>query len=108
MNIVGKMDDLAKIRPEAAALQQTADFDTGARYVDFDPKTDKLASYGIAGMIAAGGGVLLAKKLGLLAVALVFLKKFIAIAIAAPPAAQAGSGAADRPRHPGGRASACA
>jgi uncharacterized membrane-anchored protein len=78
LNFVASMDALPAIEavsPEVLAIPQ---FKEGFRYEDFDAKTDKKADYGIAGLIAGGaaGGLLLAKKTGLLAVALVFLKKF--------------------------------
>jgi uncharacterized membrane-anchored protein len=41
-----------------------------------------VADYGLAGLVAAGAGVLVAKKVGLLAVILLFLKKAIALVVA--------------------------
>lgn len=49
-------------------------FPTGGRYGDFQ-SGDKVAEYGIAGLVAAVLGVKVASKLGLLALALVFAKK---------------------------------
>jgi uncharacterized membrane-anchored protein len=51
------------------------DYNKGKRYEDYKPGTDHLAEYGIAALI---GGVA-AKKLGLLAIASVFILKFIKI-----------------------------
>jgi uncharacterized membrane-anchored protein len=42
-----------------------------------------MADYGLAGLVAAGAGVLVAKKLGFMAVILLFLKKGFAVLIAA-------------------------
>lgn len=50
-------------------------YNIGKRYEDFKPETDHLAEYGIAALI----GGLAAKKLGLLALASVFILKFIKI-----------------------------
>jgi uncharacterized membrane-anchored protein len=44
-------------------LLPMAEFDSGARYADYDASNDKLAGYGIAALI--GGGI--AAKTGLLA-----------------------------------------
>ncbi|MEK3745823.1 DUF2167 domain-containing protein [Brevibacillus sp. FSL K6-0770] len=47
----------------------------GQRYSDFDAKTDKVAEYGLTGLILGGLGVAAAKKLGFLALILAFAKK---------------------------------
>lgn len=47
----------------------------GHRYEDFDEKTDALSEYGLSGLILGGAGIVLAKKTGLLALLLVFIKK---------------------------------
>ncbi|MGH6872799.1 MAG: DUF2167 domain-containing protein [Rhizomicrobium sp.] len=83
MNILSNMSKLAEVRAAAAKLQNIGTFDPGARYTDYVAGTDKKAEYGIAGLVAAGLGVVVAKKLGLFAIALVFVKKFIAIILAA-------------------------
>lgn len=83
VNIVDAMDHLADVRPAAAALAKTAVFNSGHRYADFNPDTDKKASYGVAGLVAAGLGVAAAKKLGFLAIALLFLKKGAVFILAA-------------------------
>ncbi|CAM4394711.1 DUF2167 domain-containing protein [Paenibacillus tarimensis] len=54
----------------------------GHRYSDYNPETDKKADYGLAGLILGGAGLAVAKKAGLLAVILVFVKKFWFIGIA--------------------------
>ena len=50
-------------------------FKTGARYEDFDKKTDKVAEYGLMGLILGGAGLGGAKvvKVGLLAACFKFL-----------------------------------
>lgn len=47
----------------------------GNRYEDFDASKDQLAEYGLSGLILGGLGLAVAKKAGLLALLLVFLKK---------------------------------
>ena len=73
MNVVGGMAQLSQIRSATPDLLAMTQFTEGNRYADYDPATDKAAAVGIGGLIAGG---LLAKKTGLLAVALIFLKKF--------------------------------
>ena len=54
-------------------------FNPGHRYEDFNSGTDKLATYGVAGLL----GVVAAKKLGLLAMRLLFFKKAGVLLLAA-------------------------
>ena len=49
-----------------------ADFTQGQKYSDFDPDLDEVAAYGLGALVA---GKVIAKT-GLLAAALIFLKKF--------------------------------
>jgi len=81
MNLVSSMSHLGDVRPAAAELARTAEFDAGARYADFQ-KGDATAGYGLAGLVAAGVGLGVAKKAGLLAVALLFLKKGAVVFVA--------------------------
>ena len=43
-------------------------FAPGARYEDFDRESDDVAGYGIAGLVASGAGLAVAKNLGAFAV----------------------------------------
>ena len=63
LNAVSGMGQLGDVQAGMQKLLPQVEFDQGARYADFDPKTDKLAAYGIAALI--GGG--LAAKAGLFA-----------------------------------------
>jgi uncharacterized membrane-anchored protein len=61
------------------------DYKEGNRYADFDPKTDKVATYGIAALVA-GGVLAVAAKAGFFKLLLVSLAagwKFILIGAAA-------------------------
>ncbi len=89
LNMVDSMDNLSNVRLAAKGLGSTIKFDSGSSYGDFNPSTDKLADYGLAGLVAAGAGLLVAKKVGLLAVILLFAKKAIALIVAAFVAAAA-------------------
>lgn len=82
LNAVARMDELPKIKAETPAIVKMADFTVGNRYADFDGKTDKVAAYGLAALVA--GGVV--AKLGgfkLLLAGLLAAKKFVIIGCAA-------------------------
>jgi len=63
LNAIAGMDELPQVREGMQRLLPMAEFDSGARYADHNPSTDKIASYGLATLI--GGG--LAAKAGLFA-----------------------------------------
>ena len=75
MNMLWDMPHLPEVRAAAADFGKVATFNAGSTYGEFNSSTDKAAGYGLAGLVAAGVGVAVAKKLGLLAVLLLFLKK---------------------------------
>ena len=79
---IGQFDTIDQQTPQILGM---VDFKEGSRYADFDPKTDKVAKYGIAALVA-GGALAAAAKLGLLKglwVAIIALKKFIIIGVIA-------------------------
>jgi uncharacterized membrane-anchored protein len=82
INFISAMNQLPSIREAATAFTHHAAFDAGSRYADFDASTDKEAEYGIGGLIAAGVGVAAAKKLGVLAILLKFLKPILLAVVA--------------------------
>lgn len=82
VNMVAGMSDLPSVRSAASNLGKTVTFDNGARYADFNASTDKIADYGVGGLVAAGLGVVAAKKLGLLAIVLGLGKKLIVVFVA--------------------------
>lgn len=82
LNIVAEMAQLSSIREAAHGLAATAEFNPGSRYADHEAG-DRTAGYGLVGLVAAGAGLLAAKKLGLLAVILLFAKKGIVVIVAA-------------------------
>src|SRR5207253_9972846 len=82
MNMVSTMPYLVKITTSAMDLRNTAEFQNGSKYEDFVPATDKKSALGMAGLVAAGAGAVLAQKLGIFAVIALFLKKGIVLVIA--------------------------
>lgn len=86
LNMLSGMDHLAEVRAAAANFGKAASFESGSAYADYDKSVDKTAEYGLAGLVAAGAGIVVAKKLGLLAILLGF-KKFILIGMVAIGAA---------------------
>ena len=69
MNFVAGMDQLAEIKSVIPAVMAMPEFQAGSRYTDYVPGVDKVAAYGIGGLIA---GKLLSKA-GFLVLALAFI-----------------------------------
>lgn len=72
LNAVAGMSELAQVQKGMQDLLPMTEFDSGARYADFNASTDKVASYGLAALV--GGG--LAAKAGLFAKIGLVLAKF--------------------------------
>lgn len=82
LNAVAAMADLQTIKQETPKILAFTNFTDGNRYADYDAKTDKLAPYGLAALVAGG----IAAKAGLFAkigVALLAFKKFIVLGVLA-------------------------
>jgi len=82
LNAVSGMSQFARIEQATPEILGMVDFDAGQRYSDYTPGTDKLATYGLAALVAGG----IAAKAGLfkgLIVALIALKKFVIIGVIA-------------------------
>jgi uncharacterized membrane-anchored protein len=80
LNVVAKMSQLPQIEKATPQILGMVDFNEGHRYADYNPSTDKLATYGLAALVAGG----IAAKTGLLKglfVAILAFKKFILIGI---------------------------
>lgn len=85
LNAIAGMSQFSEIDQKAPEILSMVDFKEGSRYADFDPKVDKVAEYGIATLVA-GGALAAAAKFGMLKglwVAILALKKFIIIGLAA-------------------------
>ncbi len=78
MRYIAGMDQLPEIKGNLDPVLSLVSFKDGWKYSDFDPSIDTVAAVGIGGLIAGK----LAAKAGLLAFALVFLKKFAVLALA--------------------------
>jgi uncharacterized membrane-anchored protein len=79
LNAVAGMPQLPEVERATPTLLSMVEFQPGHRYEDFKQGTDKVATYGIAALVAGG----IAAKVGLfkgLWVAILALKKFIIIA----------------------------
>lgn len=81
LNLVTGPDRLAADMPNAEKLLAVTHFKPGSRYEDFDQKTDKVAEYGLMGLILGGVGLgaLKVAKVGLLAA---FFKPIVAVLLA--------------------------
>ncbi len=63
LNAVAGMSELKAVEAGMQKVLAFTEFDAGQRYADFNPKTDKLAAYGVAALVAGT----LASKAGLFA-----------------------------------------
>jgi uncharacterized membrane-anchored protein len=79
MNIIAGMDMLGEVNKNINKILASTNFNEGNRYADFDSNIDKIAEYGIGGLIA--GGIL--AKTGLLAKLGLILLKFSKLIIVA-------------------------
>jgi uncharacterized membrane-anchored protein len=82
LNAIADMSQLGQIKTEMQQITAFTNFTDGNRYADFNGKTDKVAEYGIAALVAGG----VAAKLGLfgkLVALLLAFKKLIIVAVAA-------------------------
>lgn len=82
LNAVAAMADLPTIKQELPKVLAFTNFTDGNLYTDYNPGTDKLASYGLAALVAGG----IAGKAGLFAkigVLLLAAKKFLVIGVVA-------------------------
>jgi uncharacterized membrane-anchored protein len=69
LNLVASEALIASYRPRVEALLAQTQFQPGARYEDYKAGSDRLAEYGLGGLILGGAGLGVAKvvKIGLLA-----------------------------------------
>ena len=90
LNLLTDKQHLAQYKPAGALLLSKTRFEPGKRYEDFNSSTDKVAEYGLTGLVLGGAGLGLAKvaKIGLLAK---FGKGLIALLIAGKKVIVAGA-----------------
>jgi len=85
-DFVAGLEQLKEIETAIPSVTNLVQFDKGVTYGDH-ADGDKIAAYGMAGMIAAGAGAKVAAKVGLLALAAGFLKKIGLLVVFAGAAA---------------------
>lgn len=74
VNFIAGMDQLHTIETQVPRVAGLVSYDADKKY-EAHEEGDKVAAYGLAGLIATAVGAKVAAKVGLLAIALVFLKK---------------------------------
>ena len=80
LNVVAGMSQISQVRRATPEILGMVNFTQGNTYADYNPSTDKLASYGLAALVAGG----IAAKSGLLKALIagvVAFKKFIIIGV---------------------------
>lgn len=78
VNAIAGMDKLNEVKAEIPEILKSVKFNSGEKYSDFNPDLDKIAAYGIGGLVA---GKVLAKA-GLFAVLLKYIKVIIIAVVA--------------------------
>jgi len=68
LNMIGAMTSIADVRTAAQAFGKSVTFEPGGAYTDYNSATDHTADYGLAGLVAGGVGLAVAKKIGFLAI----------------------------------------
>lgn len=82
LNVVSSMEQLNLVKKKNPQILAAVDFTSGNRYEDYTPGTDKVATYGIATLVAGG----IAAKAGFFKAAWIFIlaaKKYIIIGLIA-------------------------
>ncbi|AQR71602.1 hypothetical protein BZG29_27190 [Janthinobacterium sp. LM6] len=79
LNAIASMQQIEAIKKEMQQVTAFTEFTEGNRYTDFDSKTDKVAEYGLAALVAGG----VASKLGLFGKLLALLLAFKKVLILA-------------------------
>ena len=82
LNAIGSINQLDAVKQSMPEILKSVNYQEGSRYVDFDPKIDKVAGYGLAALVAGG----VAAKAGLfkgLLVAILAFKKAIILGVLA-------------------------
>jgi uncharacterized membrane-anchored protein len=74
VNFVAGMDQLQDVKSNIPAVAGLVSYDADKKYEDHH-EGDKLAAYGLAGLIATAAGAKIAAKIGFIALAFAFLKK---------------------------------
>lgn len=83
LNAVAAMEQLPVVHADVVGLLPAVEFNTGHRYADFMPKADKVAAYGIAGLIAGKVALKVGLFKMLLGVLIAAKKALVVAAVAA-------------------------
>lgn len=81
LNAVAGMDQLAVIRKEMREVLPVVEFNSGHRYAEYQPGTDKAATYGVAGLVAGAVAAKAGLFKGLIAILLAAKKLVVALVI---------------------------
>lgn len=81
LNAVADMSQLATIRKEMQVVLPVVEFNSGHRYAEYQPGTDKAAAYGVAGLVAGAVAAKAGLFKGLIALLLAAKKLIVALAI---------------------------
>jgi uncharacterized membrane-anchored protein len=82
LNAVSAMSAFPAVKEGVKPILAAVEFKEGHKYSQFDPKLDKVAAYGLTGLVA-GGLLMKAGFFKLLLVALLAAKKFVVIGFVA-------------------------
>ena len=86
LNFIAGMNQLDEIKAAIPEVIGLVDYDKDKKYEEFKDG-DRVAAYGLAGLIAAAAGTKLAAKVGFLALAAIFFKKGAVVVLVAVAAA---------------------
>jgi uncharacterized membrane-anchored protein len=86
VNLLTDPGKLAQYRDDGLSLVSATTFKNGDRYEDFDKSKDRVAEYGLAGLILGGVGVGLAAKAAKVGILAAFWKPILAFLVAAKKA----------------------
>ena len=86
VNLLTDPDKLARFRDDGLTLVSATTFQKGDRYEDFDKSKDRVAEYGLAGLILGGVGLGIAAKAAKVGILAALWKPLLAIFLAAKKA----------------------
>ena len=79
LNLLAALADLPELRPVAARQIGALEYNAGKRYADFNPKTDRVAGYGLVGLVVEAAD----HQDSIVARAIAFGRRYAALVIAA-------------------------
>lgn len=79
LNMLTALSELPALKPVADRQIAALEYDAGKRYADFDPKTDRVAGYGLVGLVVGAAD----HKESIVAQAVAFVRQYPAVIVAA-------------------------